>query len=74
MAHCPGRFVYDKQDFSSWILKLILNQPLVWYKGEVSVAKAVGAMHMDTRRGAASKLERSTPLLGKNCCDYVGGQ
>ena len=27
-------------------------------RGEVSVAKAVGAMHMDTRRGAASKLEQ----------------
>ena len=34
-------------------------------KGEVSVAKAVGAMHMDTRRGAASKLEHAHPSLGK---------
>ena len=35
-------------------------------KGEVSVTKAVGAMHMDTRRGDASKLERKhTPSLGK---------
>ena len=31
----------------------------------MSVAKAVGAMHMDTRRGAASKLEHAHPSLGK---------